>query len=76
MSLTVNQNTMECYVQETSIIAYICLRYVLEFFAGTGDLHQAATGRGHVVVIVTVVSPAVAAVAAVGEVATRRSQTS
>lgn len=43
---------------------------------GTGDLHQAPTGRGHVVVIVTVVSPAVAAVAAVGEVATRRSRTS
>jgi hypothetical protein len=48
----------------------------LEIIAGTGDLHQAATGRGHVVVIVTVVSPALPAVAAVGEVATRRSQTS
>jgi len=48
----------------------------LGFVAGTGDLHQAATGRGHVVVIVTVVSPAVAAVAAVGEVAMRRSQIS
>jgi len=46
----------------------------LEFVAGTGDLHQAATGRGHVAVIVA--SPAVAAVAAVGEVAMRRSQTS
>ena len=29
MSLTVNQNKMECYVQETSIIVYVCLRYVL-----------------------------------------------
>jgi hypothetical protein len=48
----------------------------LEFLAGTGDLHQAATDRGHVVVIMTVVSPAVAAVAAVGEVAMRRNQTS
>jgi hypothetical protein len=58
MSLTVNQNKMECYILET------------------GDHHQAATGRDHVVVIVTVLSPAVAAVAAVGEVVMRRSQTS
>lgn len=48
----------------------------LEFVAGTGALHQAATGRGHVVVIVTAVNPAVAAVAAVDEVAMRRSQIS
>jgi len=48
----------------------------LEFVAGTGDLHQPATGRGHVAMIVTVASPAAAAVAAVGEVAMRRSQTS
>jgi len=48
----------------------------LEFVAGTGDLHRAPTGRGHVAMIVTVASPAVAAVAAVGEVAMRRSQTS
>jgi hypothetical protein len=46
----------------------------LEFVAGTGDLHQAVTGRGRVAMIV--VSPAVAALAAVDEVAMRRSQTS
>ena len=45
----------------------------LEFVAGTGDLHQAVTGRGLVAMIV--VSPAVAALAAI-DVAMRRSQTS
>jgi hypothetical protein len=29
MSLTVNQNKMECYIQATLIIAYVCLRCVL-----------------------------------------------
>jgi hypothetical protein len=75
MFLTVNQNKMECYIQESLIITLMSASGMhLEFVAGTGDFHQAAIGRGHVVVIV--VSPAVAAVAAVGEVATRRSQTS
>ena len=29
MSLTVNQNKVECYIQEISIVVYVCLRYVL-----------------------------------------------
>jgi hypothetical protein len=48
----------------------------LEFAAGAGEPHQAASGIGHEVVIVTVANPAVAVVAAAGEVATKKSQTS
>jgi hypothetical protein len=48
----------------------------LEFAAGAGDSHQAASGIGHKVAIMTVANPAVAVVAAAGEVATKRSQTS
>jgi hypothetical protein len=29
MSLTVKQNKVECHIQETSIIVYVCLSYVL-----------------------------------------------
>jgi hypothetical protein len=46
----------------------------LKFAVGAGDLHQAASGIGHEVMIVA--NPAVAVVAAVGEAATKRSQTS
>lgn len=48
----------------------------LEFSAGAGDPHQAVSGIGHEVVIVTVANPAVAVVAAADEAAMKRSQTS
>lgn len=52
----------------------MCLRYVLEFVTGTGDLRQAASATGHIAV--TVGNLAVAVVAAAGEAAMRRSQAS
>jgi hypothetical protein len=62
------QSRMDCDIEE------VLVRTVLQFIVGLGELHQAASGQGHVAVIVE--SPAVVVVAAVGEVAMRRSQAS